>query len=137
MNPLRRGRTHKPSAHQRPLLPHSTLPIGLNSVQLSAAVLLVQSPAPTADCIFLMIAEAYADVFSFCAPAIMRATVFQTKKSDIISAESITELGLITSLSAYFGAVPCVASKTPKPSPIFAPGAMPRPPTCAAQASER
>src|SRR5205823_9606462 len=35
------------------------------------------------------------------------------------------------------GAVPCVASKKPISSPIFAPGAMPRPPTCAAHASER
>ena len=39
------------------------------------------------------------------------ATSFQPMNSNIITPESITELGLITSLSAYFGAVPCVASK--------------------------
>ncbi len=37
------------------------------------------------------------------------------------------------SLSAYFGAVPWVASKSPMKSPMLAPGAMPRPPTCAAR----
>jgi hypothetical protein len=37
----------------------------------------------------------------------------QPMKSNIITPESITELGLMTSLSAYFGAVPCVASKQP------------------------
>ena len=36
-----------------------------------------------------------------------------------------------------FGAVPCVASKKPISSPMFAPGAIPRPPTCAAHASDR
>ena len=50
--------------------------------------------------------------------------------------ERMTEPGLMTSLSAYLGAVPWVASKTAKPSPMLAPGAMPRPPTCAAAASE-
>ena len=39
------------------------------------------------------------------------AASFQPMKSNIITPESITELGLITSLSAYLGAVPCVASK--------------------------
>ena len=43
----------------------------------------------------------------------------------------------MTSLPAYFGAVPWVASKKPISSPMLAPGAMPSPPTCAAQASER
>ncbi len=43
----------------------------------------------------------------------------------------------MTSLPAYFGAVPCVASKKPISSPMFAPGAMPSPPTCAAHASDR
>src|SRR6187399_3736067 len=51
--------------------------------------------------------------------------------------DRITEPGLMTSLPAYFGAVPCVASKKPMSSLMLAPGAMPRPPTCAAQASDR
>ena len=51
--------------------------------------------------------------------------------------DKITDEGLITSLSAYFGAVPWVASKTAALSPMFAPGAIPRPPTCAAAASEK
>ena len=36
----------------------------------------------------------------------------------------------------FFGAVPCVASKKATSSDMFAPGAMPMPPTCAASASE-
>ena len=51
--------------------------------------------------------------------------------------ERITEPGLITSLSAYFGAVPWVASKTLYSSPMLAPGAIPSHPTWAAHASER
>ncbi len=57
--------------------------------------------------------------------------------SSIITPERMTEPGLITSLSAYFGAVPWVASKIAALSPMFAPGARPSPPTCAAPASER
>src|SRR2546422_6793192 len=68
--------------------------------------------------------------------SISRAASFQPINSNIIAPESINELGLITSLSAYFGAVPCVASKTPYPSPMFDPGAIPSPPTCAAQVGE-
>ena len=56
--------------------------------------------------------------------------------SNIITPDSITEPGLMTSLSAYFGAVPWVASKMACWSPMLAPGAMPSPPTCAAAASE-
>ena len=44
--------------------------------------------------------------------SISRAASFQPMKSNIITPDRITEPGLITSLSAYFGAVPCVASKT-------------------------
>ena len=51
--------------------------------------------------------------------------------------DRMTDPGLMTSLPAYFGAVPCVASKKPMSSPMFAPGAMPRPPTYAAQASDK
>ena len=39
------------------------------------------------------------------------AASFQPRKRNIITPDKITEPGLITSLSAYFGAVPCVASK--------------------------
>ena len=48
----------------------------------------------------------------------------------------MTDEGLITSLSAYLGAVPWVASKQAYSSPMLAPGAMPSPPICAAHASE-
>ena len=44
--------------------------------------------------------------------------------------------GLTLSFPAYFGAVPWVASNKATESPIFAPGANPRPPTFAAKASE-
>ena len=56
---------------------------------------------------------------------------------NIMTPDRMTELGLMTSLPACFGAVPCVASKNAISSPMFASGAMPRPPTCAAQASDR
>ncbi len=65
------------------------------------------------------------------------ATSSQPRCSNIITPERITLPGLILSLSAYLGAVPCVASNIAYPSPMLAPGAMPRPPTCAAHASER
>jgi len=45
--------------------------------------------------------------------SIRRATSVQPINSNIITPESMTEAGLMTSLSAYFGAVPCVASKQP------------------------
>ena len=54
-----------------------------------------------------------------------------------MAAERISEPGLTLSCPAYLGAVPWVASKTATASPTFAPGAIPSPPTWAAQASER
>ena len=70
------------------------------------------------------------------ADSISRAASFQPRKSNSITPDRITEPGLMTSLSAYLGAVPCVASKTAYPSPMLPPGAIPSPPTCAAAASE-
>ena len=85
-------------------------------------------------CMFSMMAVANSEVFSFVAPSIRRSRSYVTRfwpmvrsipvsirrptschpmKSNIITPESMTELGLMTSLSAYFGAVPCVASKQP------------------------
>ena len=46
------------------------------------------------------------------------------------------EPGLTRFFPAKDSAEPCVASKTAIPSPIFPPGAIPIPPTCAAYASE-
>src|SRR5579872_4902293 len=69
--------------------------------------------------------------------SIIRAASGHPIKSNIMTPERMTEPGLITSLSAYFGAVPWVASKMACASPTLAPGAMPSPPTCAAHASER
>ena len=46
-----------------------------------------------------------------------------------LAIDRIIEPGLTISLSVYLGAVPCVASNTATPSPTFAPGAMPNPPT--------
>ena len=54
----------------------------------------------------------------------------------IMSADRISEPGFTLSWPAYFGAVPCVASKTATSSERLPPGAMPMPPTCAASASE-
>ena len=54
----------------------------------------------------------------------------------IISAERIRDPGLTLSRPVYFGAVPCVASKSATLSPKLAPGAIPMPPTSAANASE-
>src|ERR1700688_5112584 len=118
----------------------------------------VRDETAAAAPMFSIIADANAAVPTFVAPSINRSKSYVTRfcwivlamppsinfaasphprKSNIIAPDSITELGLITSLSAYFGAVPWVASNTPNPSPIFEPGAIPNPPTCAAHASER
>ena len=43
--------------------------------------------------------------------SIRSAASFQPRWRNIMTPDRITEPGLITSLSAYFGAVPCVASK--------------------------
>ena len=61
----------------------------------------------------------------------------QPSQRSIITPERISEPGLTLSWSAYLGAVPWVASNTATPSPLLLPGAMPRPPTWAASASER
>jgi hypothetical protein len=50
-------------------------------------------------------------VFSIAVSIILAAS-FQPINSKSITPERITEPGLMTSLSAYLGAVPCVASKT-------------------------
>ena len=75
------------------------------------------------------------------APSSPRSTAwaasFQPKCSSIIAAERISEPGFTLSCPAYLGAVPWVASKTATESPTLAPGAIPSPPTWAAQASER
>ena len=55
---------------------------------------------------------------------------------NIISADKISDPGFTLSCPAYFGAVPWVASNNAASSPIFAPGAIPIPPTQAARASE-
>ena len=78
----------------------------------------------------------------FCSIALLKPLVIklaassQPKYSSIITPLRITEPGLILFKPACFGAVPCVASKIAALSPIFAPGAIPRPPTIAAAASE-
>ena len=66
---------------------------------------------------------------------IRSAASSQPRWRNIISPERITEPGLTLSWPAYFGAVPCVASNTawPVTSSMLPPGAMPMPPTCAAQ----
>ena len=43
--------------------------------------------------------------------------------------ERIIAVGLTRFCPVYFGAEPCVASKTAASVPMFAPGATPRPPT--------
>src|SRR5919198_216670 len=50
--------------------------------------------------------------------------------------ESICAIGLTLFWPAYFGAEPCVGSKTAIPSPTFAPGAIPSPPIIPAHRSE-
>ena len=66
----------------------------------------------------------------------MSAASVHPKCLNIISADKINEPGFTLSCPAYFGAVPCVASKIAISSPKFAPGAIPIPPTCAAKASD-
>ena len=51
-------------------------------------------------------------------------------------ADKIKEPGFTLSWPAYLGAVPCVASNSAESSLIFAPGAIPIPPTHAAKASD-
>ena len=58
-------------------------------------------------------------------------------RSSIIAPASITAVGFAMPLPAMSGAVPCTASKIAAPSPMFAPGARPRPPTSPAVRSER
>ena len=58
-------------------------------------------------------------------------------RSSIITADRITEPGFTLSMPAYLGTVPWVASNIAALSPMFAPGAMPTPPTSAATASDR
>jgi len=53
-----------------------------------------------------------------------------------ICAERMRELGLAIFFPAISGAVPCVASNIASFSDKFAPGEIPMPPTCAANASE-
>ena len=67
---------------------------------------------------------------------IKSAASTQPKCLSIISADSINEPGFTLSWPAYFGAVPWVASNKAESSPIFAPGAIPIPPTHAANASD-
>ena len=49
--------------------------------------------------------------------------------------ERISAVGLTLFWPLYFGAEPCVGSNSAQSSPIFAPGATPRPPTRPAQRS--
>ena len=49
----------------------------------------------------------------------------------------ISAVGFALSVPAYFGAVPWIGSNSAWASPMFAPGATPSPPTCAAAESLR
>ena len=51
------------------------------------------------------------------------------------AADRMSAVGFARSWPAYFGADPWTASKTAASSPMFAPGAMPRPPTSPAARS--
>ena len=51
--------------------------------------------------------------------------------------DRIIAVGLTLFWPLYFGAEPCVASKTAVSVPMLAPGATPRPPTMPAVRSER
>ena len=105
-----------------------------------------------------MIASPNSDVLRRVAPSICRSRSYVTRFWWIVSPmarstasaaspqpnqrrsitpDKISEPGFTLSWPAYFGAVPWVASKRAKPSPSLEPGAMPRPPTWAASASER
>ena len=50
--------------------------------------------------------------------------------------ESIIAIGFTLFCPAYLGALPWVGSKSAPSSPMFAPGATPRPPTSPAHRSE-
>lgn len=75
-----------------------------------------------------------------CATAflIIPAAFPHPRYSNIIALDKISEVGLAQFFPASCGAVPCVASKIAAPvwKLILLPGAIPKPPTCAANAKE-
>lgn len=75
-----------------------------------------------------------------CATAflIIPAAFPHPRYSNIIAPDKISEVGLAQFFPASCGAVPCVASKIAAPvwKLILLPGAIPKPPTCAANAKE-
>lgn len=75
-----------------------------------------------------------------CATAflIISAAFHHPRYSIIIAPDKISDVGLAQFFPASCGAVPCVASKIAQPvwKLILLPGAIPKPPTCAANAKE-
>src|ERR1035437_4638734 len=138
---MSRSRAHIPCTNYRYLRPHQSYPfssLSLEIIELLRSSLAAMTFRQRRLChavsayMFSIIRVANSLVFAFVAPvidrsksyvtnfcaivfsielSINRAASFQPRKSNSITPERITDPGLITSLSAYFGAVPWVASK--------------------------